>query len=103
MCVGDVARCSEWSNCFWEEVPLASERNPCLCLLVNRCSRKRRQFHWQGKWQISSSAPEGKHSCFFCPTKANEAVKRLTSECANIIRSTHQNDSGLLPKTHSFN
>lgn len=93
---------------------LCSGMQPVSLSFVEQMFQEEEQFHWKEKWQISSSAPEGKApqfterdltQCttqlfFSSPTKANEAVKRLTSECANIIRSTHHNclqliDSGL--------
>lgn len=45
--------------------------------------------------------PRFKAIGFFSPTKANEAVKRLTSECANIIRSTHSQPSPAAAPTSS--
>lgn len=44
MCVGDVAGCSEWSNCFLGGSALGIGTHPVS--LLNRCSRK--------------AAPEGK-------------------------------------------
>ncbi len=70
-------------------VPLARELGEHLIRLL------REKFHNLQSMSIMSPATllDQATTGFFSPTKANEAVKRLTSECANIIRTTHPQPS----------